>query len=119
MSPELGLGGKCGQHVSRELGTFWDTWNCRWAMVSVGGGLRCPYAQRSKFKDLWYKIFSVTAITVPEKALKLMRDRKEWGSDPRLKRFKSTQFLFSECLAFPTQGGSEDRFSSRNIIKLY
>lgn len=29
-----------------------------------------------------YKIFSVIAITVPEKALKLMRDRKERGSTP-------------------------------------
>lgn len=66
-----------------------------------------------------HKIIFITAITVPEKALKLMRDGKEWGSDPRLKQFKSVQFLFSECLAFPTQGGSEDRFSSRNIIKLY
>lgn len=66
-----------------------------------------------------YKITVVTAVTVPEKALKLMRDRKEWGFDPHLKWFKSVQLLFSECLAFPTQAGSEDRFSSRNIIKLY
>lgn len=66
-----------------------------------------------------HKIIFVTAITVPGKALKLMRDRKEWGSDPRLEPFKSMQLLFSECLAFPTQGGSEDKFSSRNIIKLY
>lgn len=66
-----------------------------------------------------YKVISVMVITVPKKALKLMRDRKERGSDPHLQRFKSMQFLFSERLAFPTQGGSEDRFSSRNIIKLY
>jgi hypothetical protein len=66
-----------------------------------------------------HKIIFVTAITVPEKSLKLMRDRKEWGSDPRFKRFKNVPLLFSECLASPTQGGSEDRFSSRNIIKLY
>lgn len=52
MSPELDLGGGCGQHVPRELGTLWDTWNCRWAKMSVGGGLRRPYAQRSKFEDL-------------------------------------------------------------------
>lgn len=32
-----------------------------------------------------YRIIFVMAITVPEKALKLMRDRKDQGSDPRLK----------------------------------
>lgn len=78
-----------------------------------------PVLGEASLRICVHKIIFVTAITVPEKALKLMRDRKEWGSDPRLKPFKSMQFLFSECLAFPTQGGSEDRFSSRNIIKLY
>lgn len=87
--------------------------------MGVGGEFGLPCSWRSKSEDLVYKIIFVTAITVPEKALKLMRDRKEWGSDPRLKPFKSVQFLFSECLALPTQGGTEDRFSSRNIIKLY
>lgn len=87
--------------------------------MSVGGGLRRPVPEEASLRICVYKIIFVMAITVPGKALKLMRDRKEWGSDPRLKRFKSVQLLFSECLAFPTQGGSEDRFSSRNIIKLY
>jgi len=45
-----------------------------------------------------YKITVVTAVTVPEKALKLMRDRKEWGFDPHLKWFKSVR---------PPQQGSE------------
>lgn len=78
-----------------------------------------PVLRGASLRICVHKIIFVTAITVPVKALKLMRDRKEWGSDPRLKPFKSMQFLFSECLAFPTQGGSKDRFSSRNIIKLY
>lgn len=51
--------------------------------MGVGGEFGLPCAWRSKFEDLVYKIIFVTAITVPEKALKLMRDRKEWGSDPR------------------------------------
>lgn len=78
-----------------------------------------PVLGEASLRICVYKIIFVMAIIVPEKALKLMRDRKERGSDPRLKPFKSVQFLFSECLAFSTQGGSEDRFSSRNIIKLY
>lgn len=86
-------------------------------MLEEGSG--APMLREASLRICVYKIISVMAITVPEKALKLMRDRKERGSDPRLKRFKSVQLLFSECLALPTQGGSEDRFSSRNIIKLY
>lgn len=67
-----------------------------------------------------HELIFATAASVPEKALKLTRDRKEWGSDPRfLYSFKSVPLLFSERLAFPTQAGSEDGFSSRNIIKLY
>lgn len=87
--------------------------------MGVGGRFRLPHPGRGKFKDLCVQNHFRHVVTVPEKALKLMRDRKEWGSDPRLKRFKSVQLLFSECLAFPTQAGSKDRFSSRNIIKLY
>ena len=37
--------------------------------------------------------FFVSAVIVPEKALKLMRDGKEWGSDPRSKQFKSVRVL--------------------------
>lgn len=119
MSPELGLEGGCGQCVLGELGAPWDTWNCRWAMMGVGGGLGSPVIGEVSLSICVYQIIFVMAVTVPEKASKLMRDRKEWGSDPRLKWFKSVQLLFSECLAFPTQAGSEDRFSSRNMIKLY
>lgn len=86
-------------------------------MLEKGSG--APMLGEASLRICVYKVFSVIAITIPKKTLKLMRDRKERGSDPRLERFKSVQLLFSECLAFPTQGGSEDRFSSRNIIKLY
>lgn len=113
MSSELGLEGGCGECVG--AGCPRD----RRAMMGVGGGLGFPVIGEASLRIYVYKITVVTAVTVPEKALKLMRDRKEWGSDPHLKRFKSVQLLFSECLAFPTQAGSEDRFSSRNIIKLY
>lgn len=44
-------------------------------------------------------LFSVSAVIVPKKALKLMRDRKEEGSDPRLKPFKSVR-----ALVFRTSG---------------
>lgn len=101
---------------------FWGSWRpLGHSGLQVGSdGCQRARASPSLEKQVCvYRIIFLPATPVPEKALKLMRDRKEWGSDPCLKRFKSVRLLFSECLAFPTQGGSEDRFSSRNIIKLY
>lgn len=45
--------------------------------------------------------FFVSAVIVPEKALKLMRDGKEWGSDPRLKQFKSVRALVFRTSGLP------------------
>lgn len=52
MSPELGLEGGCGPHVLGELGALWDTWNCRWATMGVGGEVGLPCARRSKGEGL-------------------------------------------------------------------
>lgn len=54
-----------------------------------------PYVHRNVF------FFFVSAVIVPEKALKLMRDGKEWGSDPRLKQFKSVRALVFRTSGLP------------------
>lgn len=105
------LGHRVGSDVAGEGSSSSQAWRSR--VDSQQPAALLPYVHKNI-------LFFVSAVIVPEKALKLMRDGKEWGSDPRLKQFKSARApVFRERLAFPAQGGSEDRFSSRNIIKLY
>lgn len=50
ISPELE--GGCGQHLLGEVGALWDTWNCKWAVMGIGGECGLAYAWRSKLEDL-------------------------------------------------------------------
>lgn len=64
-------------------------------------GLRMPSGgSQIDVHQIFSFFFFVTPIIVPEKTLKLMRDRRAHSSDPSLKRFRGVQLLFSECLAF-------------------
>lgn len=73
---------KVGSDVAGEGSSSSQAWRSR--VDSHSQQPSCPVCTES---------FFVSAVIVPEKALKLMRDGKEWGSDPRLKQFKSVQAL--------------------------